>query len=122
MFDRVVPDFQPSPRPRPRPWRRSGRSPARPAGDGRRAARPGDAFTVAAGLWACEHGLASLERARPTADAFDWDTIAPLTVDALFRGLAPHVIPVRVRAPRRRSSSSCASMRPAPSSARAAAS
>ena len=52
--------------------------------------RPGDAFTVAAALWACEHGLSPRSSRAPTAstDAFDWDTIAPLAVDALLRGLA----------------------------------
>ena len=45
---------------------------------------------IAAGLWACEHGMASLEaRTQADVDVFDWDTIAPLTVDALIRGLAP---------------------------------
>ena len=101
MFDRVVPDFEPSPA-----AMETALGGARPgggagaAGDGRRAARPGDAFSVAAGLWACEHGMASLEaRTQPGDDVFDWDTIAPLTVDALIRGLADAVIPVRVRAP-----------------------
>ncbi len=47
-----------------------------------------DPFAVATALWACQHGLASLE-ARATereAEIFDWDTAAALTTDALLRG------------------------------------
>ncbi|CAN5813242.1 TetR/AcrR family transcriptional regulator [soil metagenome] len=48
-----------------------------------------DAFHVATGLWACEHGLVSLEMKMSDADhPFDWDHVSPATVDALVRGLA----------------------------------
>jgi AcrR family transcriptional regulator len=89
MFDRVVPDFEPS--------------------DGARAValgtlaklqqrvervmaagviRPADSFTVATVLWACMHGVVSLE-ARSAGDVdFDWDTVFRLAMDALRRGLA----------------------------------
>ena len=90
MFDRVVPDFQPSPEATATAMAALGQVAARVqrAMDAGLLA-PGDAFTVAAGLWACEHGIASLEaRTQTDADAFDLDTIAPLTVDALIRGLA----------------------------------
>ena len=92
MFDRVVPDFQPSPAATATALSALGQV----AGRVQRAMdagllAAGDAFTVAAGLWACEHGIASLEartQAEAEADAFDWDTIAPHTVDALIRGLS----------------------------------
>jgi AcrR family transcriptional regulator len=90
MFDRAVPDFEPSDAARDvalgtlallaERVRR-----AMDAG----ALAPGDAFEVATALWACQHGLASLEaRTPPELDAFDWDAVAALTVDALLRGLA----------------------------------
>jgi AcrR family transcriptional regulator len=90
MFDRVVPDFQPSSEATATALTALGQVAARV----QRAMDagllvPGDAFTVAAGLWACEHGIASLEaRTQTDVDVFDWDAIAPLTVDALIRGLA----------------------------------
>jgi AcrR family transcriptional regulator len=90
MFDRVVPDFQPSPEARATALAALGQVAERVqrAMDAGRMV-PGDAFTVAAGLWACEHGMASLEaRTEADVDVFDWDAIAPLTVDALIRGLA----------------------------------
>jgi hypothetical protein len=52
--------------------------------------RADDAFTVASALWACEHGLVSLElrMADERGQAFDWDVIAPLAVNAMLDGLA----------------------------------
>lgn len=48
-----------------------------------------DAFHVATGLWACEHGLVSLEmKMSQKEDHFDWDLVSQATVDALVRGLA----------------------------------
>jgi AcrR family transcriptional regulator len=91
MFDRAVPDFQPSApaidhavgtlqRVAERVQR------AMDAG----AIEPGDALDVAAALWACDHGLASLEARTPAGNAgtFDWDAIADLAIGALLRGLA----------------------------------
>jgi AcrR family transcriptional regulator len=52
-------------------------------------ARRNDPLRVAAGLWACNHGLASLE-ARTTetgGDPSDWDHIGNATLAALLRGL-----------------------------------
>ena len=52
---------------------------------------PGDPFEVASALWACDHGLASLEARTPSTEAhlFDWDAIAHRALDAMLRGLAP---------------------------------
>src|SRR5690606_6490218 len=51
----------------------------------------GDAFTIAAGLWASVHGLASLSILDMTdtegVSAFDWDAITGPTLDALTCGL-----------------------------------
>lgn len=52
------------------------------------ALRAGDAFVVATGLWACEHGLVSLESRNRAGAEFDWDTVAPLVSAALVRGLS----------------------------------
>jgi AcrR family transcriptional regulator len=58
----------------------------------------GDAFAVAAGLWALQHGLVSLEArteeyagGEPTAggSGSDWPSIATLTAGALLGGLRP---------------------------------
>ena len=57
---------------------------------------PDDAFAVASGLWALEHGLVSLDaRTREQAGVrlsrdvrFDWPATATATVDALLRGLS----------------------------------
>jgi AcrR family transcriptional regulator len=90
MFDRVVPDFEPSDAARTTAKAALGQLANRVqrAMDAGRL-RPGDAFVVAAALWACEHGLSSLEaRTDGEFDVFDWDTIAPLAVDSLLRGLA----------------------------------
>ncbi len=90
MFDRPVPDFTPS----------AVAVGAALAALGivdelvRRAMDQGvvkrdDPFSVAAGLWACNHGLASLE-ARTTetgGDPSDWDHIGDATLAALLRGL-----------------------------------
>jgi AcrR family transcriptional regulator len=91
MFDRVVPDFEPSAAAKATALATLGQV----AGRVERAMdagllRPGDAFTVATALWACEHGLSSLEARTVDGsfDAFEWDTIAPLAVDALLRGFA----------------------------------
>ncbi len=90
MFDRVVPEFEPSEQAKAAAQATLGRvadrvQRAMDAG----VLRPGDAFSVAAALWACEHGIASLEsQMGHKRDVFDWDTIAPLAVDALIRGLS----------------------------------
>jgi len=90
MFDRVAPDFLPSEIARENALKTLGQLARRvqramDAG----ALMPGDAFQVATGLWACEHGLVSLEaHASDDHVAFDWETVAPMTVDALLRGLS----------------------------------
>jgi AcrR family transcriptional regulator len=91
MFDRVVPDFEPSAGAQEvaigtlvKLQQRVERAMA--AGS----IRQGDAFAVATALWACMHGLVSLE-ARATADefaSFDWDAVYDIALDALNRGLA----------------------------------
>jgi len=88
MFDRVAPDYEPSPAARAEALGALGRLEARvqramDAG----AIRPGDAFAVATGLWACQHGLVSLESHNRHDAVFDWATVYPLTSDALVRGL-----------------------------------
>ena len=91
MFDRVVPDFEPSAAAQEvalgtlvKMQQRVERAMA--AGT----VRPGDSFAVATALWACMHGLVSLEaRANAGGGArFDWDAVNDITLDALTRGLA----------------------------------
>jgi AcrR family transcriptional regulator len=91
MFDRVVPDFEPSAAAQEvaigtlaKLQQRVERAMA--AG----VLRQGDSFAVATALWACMHGLVSLE-ARATAGeatSFDWDAVYDIALDALHRGLA----------------------------------
>ena len=91
MFDRVVPDFEPSAAAQEvaigtlvKLQQRVERAMA--AG----AIRQGDSFAVATALWACMHGLVSLE-ARATAGGstpFDWEAVNNVAFDALNRGLA----------------------------------
>lgn len=92
MFDRAVPDFEPSPEAvahaidtLDRVAERVQR--AMDAGVIRR----GSALDTAAALWACEHGLASLEARTPAHNRglFDWDVIAEVAIGSLLRGLAP---------------------------------
>jgi AcrR family transcriptional regulator len=92
MFDRVVPEFEPSPRAieialaaLDRVTTRVKR--AMEAGT----VRKGDPFEVAAALWACEHGLVSLEaRALGGGEhGFDWDAISAIVIESMVRGLAP---------------------------------
>jgi AcrR family transcriptional regulator len=95
MFDRAVPDFQPSQRAIQAALDGLGRVVARveramEAGK----VRQGDPFQVASALWACDHGLVSLEFRTPAGDAvsadrFDWDAIATTAIEAMVRGLAP---------------------------------
>jgi AcrR family transcriptional regulator len=91
MFDRVVPDFRPSEAAQAvalgtlqRLQRRVER--AIEAG----AIRDGDSFSIASALWACEHGLVSLEArtAEGRQTVFDWDRVYPLATEALIRGLS----------------------------------
>jgi len=90
MFDRVVPDFTPSDAAQAvalatlqQVQRRVERAIA--AG----AIRDGDSFSIACALWACEHGLVSLEARTSEGQhaVFDWDRVYSLTTDALIRGL-----------------------------------
>jgi AcrR family transcriptional regulator len=91
MFDRVVPDFEPSEAAQEVAIGTLGKLQQRveramAAGS----MRPGDSFAVATALWACMHGLVSLEARTTTGEAssFDWDTVSEITFDALHRGLA----------------------------------
>jgi AcrR family transcriptional regulator len=88
MFDRVVPEFEPSAAAQEiaigtlvKLQHRVERAMA--AG----AIRPGESFAVATALWACMHGLVSLE-ARAGTGEFDWDAVSDIALDALNRGLA----------------------------------
>lgn len=90
MFDQSVPDFVPTRRAMEHALAALGGvvervQRAMDAG----ALEPGDAFTVAAALWACDHGLASLEAKTQLfrSDVFDWDRIARVALDALIDGL-----------------------------------
>jgi AcrR family transcriptional regulator len=93
MFDRVAPDFVPSERAVDTALAGLGRVVARveramEAGK----IRQGDPFEVASALWACDHGLASLEFRTPAgakSELFDWDTIATIAFESILRGLAP---------------------------------
>lgn len=88
MFDRAVPDFVPSDAAKGEALQGLARVVERV----QRAVDAGqivgrDPFEVATGLWACEHGLVSLEmRMSDTHGHFDWDRVVPATVDALVRG------------------------------------
>jgi AcrR family transcriptional regulator len=92
MFDRVVPDFEPSPHALEIALAALDRVTTRV----RRAmesgvVRQGDPLEVAAALWACQHGVASLE-ARGTGDGeepFDWDAVSAIVTESMVRGLAP---------------------------------
>ncbi len=93
MFDRAVPEFEPSERAVETAVDGLGRVIARVqrAMDAGKV-RKGDPFEVASALWACDHGLASLEARTPTGDKlelFDWDRIAAIAIEAIVRGLAP---------------------------------
>jgi AcrR family transcriptional regulator len=92
MFDRTVPEFQPSARALEVARGVLGRlvTQVERAMDAGVVARD-DPFAVASALWACEHGLASLEARTPPQDlaVFDWDRIAGIAIDAVVRGLAP---------------------------------
>ena len=67
------------------------------------AIRQGDPFQVASALWACDHGLASLEYRTPAgarSELFDWDAISDIGDAGDAARVGPRlVIPVRVRAP-----------------------
>ena len=91
MFDRVAPDFEPS----DRAIEAALAGHARVIDRVKRAMdagviRQGDPFQIASALWACDHGLASLEARTPSTEAhlFDWDAIAHRALGAMLRGLA----------------------------------
>ncbi len=92
MFDRVVPDFEPSERAKetpladPRPGRRRGSSGRWTPGR----CGPGDPFAVAAGAVGvrARARLARGAHATGELDVFDWDTIYDITTEALVRGPA----------------------------------
>jgi len=92
MFDRVVPEYVPT----ERAVEAALGSHARVVARVQRAMdagliRPGDPFEIASALWACDHGLASLEARTPATELheFDWDAIAATAMTAMLRGLAP---------------------------------
>jgi AcrR family transcriptional regulator len=89
MFDKPVPEFEPS----------NGALEAALAALARVVDRveramaagalaPGDPFEVATGLWACQHGLVTLQMRHPDDGVFDWPAIAEATIDAVLRGYA----------------------------------
>lgn len=91
MFDQAVPDFVPTERAMEHAFEALGRvvervQRAMDAG----VIDDGDPVTVAAALWACDHGLASLEAKTQLfrSDVFDWDRIARVALDAMTDGLA----------------------------------
>jgi AcrR family transcriptional regulator len=93
MFDHVAPDFVPSARAVDTALAGLGRVVARveramEAGK----IRAGDPFEVASALWACDHGLASLEFRTPAgeqSELFDWDAVSTIAIESMLRGLAP---------------------------------
>ena len=91
MFDRAVPEFEPSDAAQAAAIDALGHLAADGAAGAWTPGRspPPTPFDVAAGIWACEHGLVSLEMRKDADDPFDWDRIIPDTIDALLRGLAP---------------------------------
>ena len=91
MFDRPVPEFRPSDQAMETALGALGRVVSRVE----RAMDAGliprdDPFVIASALWACDHGLASLEAKTGIADEplFDWQRIGDTAIDALVRGLA----------------------------------
>ncbi len=89
MFDQAVRDFEPSEHAKAVAFDSLSRVVERVQAAMDEGAIPaGDAYQVAVGLWACEHGLVSLEMRMEHDGEFDWDHIAPATVAALVRGLA----------------------------------
>lgn len=87
MFDKAIPEFQPSDAAMEAALGALGRVVERVA----RAMEagtvaPGDPHTVASGLWACEHGLVTLEMRHGDHEIFDWDAITASTLAALVRG------------------------------------
>lgn len=89
MFDQAIPDFHPSEHAKAVALDSLARVVDRVQAAMDEGAIPtGDAYQVAVGLWACEHGLVSLEMRMEHDVEFDWDHIAPATIEALVRGLA----------------------------------
>lgn len=89
MFDHVVPDFEPSDTGKEIALASLGRVVERVQVAMEDGVIPsGDPVQVAVGLWACEHGLVSLEMRTEHELDFDWEHIAPATIEALVRGLA----------------------------------
>jgi AcrR family transcriptional regulator len=91
MFDRVVADFVPSEAAQAvavGTLQQLQRRVERAIASG--VIRDGDSFAIATALWACEHGLVSLEARTSEGQhmAFDWDRVYELTTEALLRGLA----------------------------------
>jgi AcrR family transcriptional regulator len=89
MFDKPVPEFEPSNAALEAALAALARvvdrvEQAMTAG----ALAPGDPFEVATGLWACQHGLVTLQMRHHDDGVFDWPTIAKATIDAVLRGYA----------------------------------
>lgn len=92
MFDRVVPDYRPS----PAALEQAGATLQQLADRVARAMRmgalaPADPLTTAASLWATCHGLVSLELKDAKPDIIDWAQVFQATTAALIRGLAAEV-------------------------------
>ena len=89
MFDRVVPDYEPSALAKEVAYATLGHLASRverAIEEGAIARR--DPFHVAMALWACQHGLVSLAARTDDVELFDWDVVAPLGSAAMVRGLA----------------------------------
>ena len=89
MFDRVVPDYEPSAAAKEVAHATLGHLASRVE----RAMARGviarrDPFQVALALWACQHGLVSLAARTQDVEQFDWDVVAPLGSAAMVRGFA----------------------------------
>jgi len=89
MFDRVVPDYEPSAPAKEVAHATLGHLASRVE----RAMESGaiarrDPFHVAMALWACQHGLVSLAARTEDVEQFDWDVVAPLGSAAMVRGFA----------------------------------
>lgn len=89
MFDKAVPEFEPSEAAMDSALGALARVVERVERAMQMGAvRRGNPFEVAAGLWACQHGLATLEMRHDGEGIFDWEQISASTVQALIRGLS----------------------------------
>ena len=89
MFDRVVPDYEPSAAAKAVAHATLGHLASRVArAMDRGAIARRDPLQVAMALWACQHGLVSLAARTQDVEQFDWEVVAPLGSAAIVRGFA----------------------------------